>query len=86
VTTKERLHQLVDELPEEGNLDPLADFLGDPFLRVLLTPPEGESALTLEEILRLLESERDVRAGRIHAFSSAADGIHWLHDQAGHPD
>ncbi len=85
MTTKDRLHQLVDQLPER-NLEVLEDFLGDPFLRVLLDTPEGEDSLTLEEILRLLESERDVRAGRVHAFGKAADAVRWLHNQAGRPD
>lgn len=85
MTTKERLHQLVDELPD-GNLEVLADFLGDPFVRVLLNTPAGEAPLTLEEIVRLLESEGDLRAGRVQSFNNAQDAIRWLHDQAGRSD
>lgn len=82
MTTKEQLHQLVEELPER-NLEVLADFLGDPFLRVLLDTPEGEVPLTLEEIMRLLESERDVRADRVRRFSNVEDLIADLHEASG---
>lgn len=84
-TTKEELHRLVDELPD-GDLGVLAQFLSDPFLRVLLNTPPGEAPLSLEEIVGLLESELDIRAGRVHSFANAGDAIRWLHDQVGRPD
>jgi hypothetical protein len=84
-TTKEDLHRLVDTLPDQ-DLAVVAQFLGDPYLRVLLNTPAGEDPLSFEELVGLLESELDVRAGRVHSFARADDAIRWLHDQAGRPD
>ena len=80
-TTKEQLHRLVDDLPE-GSLDVLADFLGDPFLRILLDTPPSETPLTWDEIVRQLESERDVRAGRVRRFGNVEELIADLHNSS----
>ena len=85
MTTKEELHRLLDGLPE-GNLEVLAEFLGDPTLPGLLSTPEGEAPLTFDEIVRLLEAKRDARAGRIHRFTDVDQAIRWLHKQAGRAD
>ena len=53
MTTKERLHQLVDELPE-CDLEPAELLLahlsaGDPLLRALLVAPEDDEPVAPEE-------------------------------------
>ena len=69
MTTKERLHQLVDQLTE-NELPAAERALTAPFLLALLNTPEGEGPLTKEEIAGLLEAKKDVETGRVKSFSS----------------
>ena len=81
MTTKQALHRLVDELPEGNDLSGVAEFLRD--LLGLLSTPEGETPLTTEEILRLLDAKRESRAGGYAAFDDVEEAIRYLHQQAG---
>jgi hypothetical protein len=77
VTTKEQLHQLVDQLTE--HLAGAERALSDPFLLSLLDTPEGEEPLTAAEIAGLLEAHEDIEAGRVRRFAKATDLIADLH-------
>ena len=72
MTTKEDLHQLIERL-SEGDLEAAARALSDPFLLGLLATPEGEEPLTKEEIVGLMEAQRDIEAGRVKSFSNIED-------------
>lgn len=74
MTTKERLHQLIDELPDD-EFPAVERVLEDPLLRALLCTPEEEEPLSPEEIAGILEAKRDVAAGRVHRFSNVEDLI-----------
>jgi hypothetical protein len=79
MATKERLHQLIDELPE-GDLPAVERVLDDPLVRALLVTPEGEPPLTAEEIAGILESRRDKAEGRTRRFSNVEDAVRWLEE------
>lgn len=76
LTTKERLHQLLDELPE-NELPAVERVFEDPLVRALLNTPEGEDPLTPEEIAGLLEAQREVAAGKAYRFSDVRAAIQW---------
>lgn len=78
--TRDRLHRLIDELPEaelpaverlpaERGDDRLERALGkapdDPFLRALADAPEDDEPLTPEDEAAIDEAYRDVAAGRV---------------------
>jgi hypothetical protein len=72
VTTKERLHQLVDELSESEADDALRyvasrrdDGEGDSFARWLDSRPEDDEPLTAEEEEAIAEGHADMAAGRL---------------------
>jgi hypothetical protein len=66
VTTREKIHQLVDELPE-ADLDPVAEILlsrgGDPLLRLLENAPEEDEEISAEEEAAVQESRDEIAAG-----------------------
>lgn len=70
---KERLHQLVDQIPEreihaaERYLEYLAEH-GDPFIRKLMTLPEDDQELSEEGHRLLDEGHEDLRVGRTHTL------------------
>jgi hypothetical protein len=66
MATKERIHRLVDQLPERSR--GAERVLADPLLRALLTAPDGEEPLTAEEISGILEAKRDAQTGRTRRF------------------
>ena len=69
MTTKERLHRLVDDLPEqewhaaERFLQYLRDMATDPVLRLLEEAPEVDEPLTREEEEALRESREGRQRG-----------------------
>lgn len=70
MTTKERLHQLIEELPE-SETDTVARYLeamrtaaGDPVMLALLTAPEDDEPLTDEDVAALREAREDYAAER----------------------
>lgn len=69
MTTKERLHRLIDDLPEhewhaaERFLQYLRDMATDPDPRLLEEAPEVEEPLTPEEEAALRESREGRRRG-----------------------
>lgn len=77
MATKEQLHRLLDQLPDD-ELPAVERVFEDPLVRALLNTPEGEDPLTPEEIAGLLEARREVEAGKVHRFSDVRDAIHWL--------
>ncbi len=83
MTTKERLHQLVDQLPE-SELMAAERALTDSFLLALLNTPEGEEPLSAEEIAGIIEGKRDQANGRVLRFSNPDALIDELHNEAGH--
>ena len=66
VTTREKIHQLVDELPE-ADLDPVAEILvsrgGDPLLRAIANAPEDDEPWTDEDEAAVAESRAELAAG-----------------------
>jgi len=70
MTVKERLHHLIEYLPEnelhaaQRYLEYLHD-QGDPFLRALANAPEDEEEETPEERAAVLEAADDIAAGRL---------------------
>ncbi|MBI4497660.1 MAG: hypothetical protein HY689_07175 [Chloroflexi bacterium] len=81
MTTRERLHQLIDALPDD-ELQAVERVLAEPLLRALLCTPEGEEPLSPEEIAGILEGERDIAAGRVYTFENVEDLIADLHEHA----
>ncbi len=79
MTTKEQLHQLIDQLPE-SDLPGVERLLADPLLRMLLTTPEGEEPLSAAEIAGILEAKRELATGQGRSFQSVEDAIRWLHE------
>jgi hypothetical protein len=75
VTTKERLHQLVDELSEAEADDALRYVASrreggeaDGFARWLDSRPEDDEPLTEEEEKAIAEADEDIAAGRLIPF------------------
>lgn len=70
---KERLHELVDRIPEgevraaERYLEYLA-WHGDPLLRKLLEAPYDDEPISEEEEAGVREAWDDYRAGRVHTL------------------
>lgn len=73
-TTKERIHQLVEQLPE-SDLAAVERVLDDPLLRALLSTPQDDDPLSPDEISGILEAKRDVAAGRTRSFTSVEELI-----------
>jgi hypothetical protein len=78
MTAKERLHHLVDELPEskyklaERILEDLRDVgLSDPLLRALLAAPYDDEPESEEERQAVKEAHRDIRAGGLSSDEEA---------------
>ncbi len=72
MTTKDRLHQLVDELPEgdvadaaERLLEELRDHGDDPLARKLLSAPIDDEAESDEERRLVEEARQDLAAGHV---------------------
>ncbi|HVC34566.1 MAG TPA: hypothetical protein VNL16_13735 [Chloroflexota bacterium] len=69
ITSRERLHQLVDRLPAD-QLDAARRALdqvvaADPVLHALLTAPEDDEPLTDADRAALEEARADIAAGRL---------------------
>ena len=70
---KERLHKLVDRIPDgevhtaERFLEYLAS-VDDPVLRSLMNAPEDDEPVTPEEEEAVREALEDVAAGRMHSL------------------
>ncbi len=77
MTTRERLHHLLDELPEK-DLPAVERLLSEPDLRALLLPPEDESPLSASELEGILDAKREVEEGRVYRFTNVEDAIVWL--------
>jgi hypothetical protein len=68
-TARERLHELVDALPEsevevKRFLECLVGKECDPLVTALLNAPEDDEPVTLEELKAIEEAENDIRQGR----------------------
>lgn len=79
MTAKERIHQLVDELPV-SEMEAIERVLTDPWVRALLNTPEGEPPLTPGELAGLMQAKKEIEAGEDFRFSNVEDAIRWLHD------
>lgn len=70
ITSRTKLHQLVDELPE-SEIAAAERFLAylrhvqDPVLRALLEAPEDDEPETEEERAAVAEAYKDLKAGRV---------------------
>ncbi len=68
--TRDRLHRLIDELPEQ-DLPAVEQLVterrldNDGFRRMLAKAPEDDEPLTAEDIAAIEEGLRDVEAGRL---------------------
>ena len=70
MTTKERLHQLIDRMPESssGRVEEYLKYIvetGDPVLAALKAAPVDDEPETEEERAAVNEAREDVRAGRL---------------------
>jgi hypothetical protein len=67
VTTREKIHKLVDELPE-ADLDPVAEILisrgEDPVIAAFRDAPEDDEPWTDEDETAAAEGRADIAAGR----------------------
>ncbi len=81
MTDKEKLHRLVDELPEgellpaERFLEYLRDRANDPVLRAFLEAPEDDEPLTDEELKAIAEADEDIAQGREHPWEEVRDRL-----------
>ncbi|MCX6020164.1 MAG: hypothetical protein NTZ05_00235 [Chloroflexi bacterium] len=70
MTTKDRLHQLIDQLPDQGVvaaeefLSELVEAGGDPVLRMLNNAPLDDEPLTEEDIAAIQAAKARIRSGR----------------------
>ena len=70
MTTRQDLHQLVDELPESAVAEAARLLTAlradeDPLLKAFMEAPIDDEPLTEEEIAAIEEGREDVRAGRV---------------------
>lgn len=70
---KERLHRLVDRVPEEEvhTAERFLEYLTsseDPVMRALMNAPEDDELVTPEEEEAVREALEDVAAGRMHSL------------------
>ena len=77
---KEKLHRLVDELPEEelGAAERYLEYLrdqGDPLLRRLLQAPGDDEPETEEERAAVWEAHEDLSAGRVQPLADVKKGL-----------
>jgi hypothetical protein len=69
VTTREKAHMLLDELPE-SEIEPVVEFIvsrgegEDPMIAAFRDAPEDDEPLSAEEEAGLQESHADLAAGR----------------------
>jgi predicted transcriptional regulator len=67
MTTREKAHMLLDELPE-SEIEPVVEFIasrgGDPVLRLLENAPEEDEEISAEEEAAAAEGRADIAAGR----------------------
>ncbi len=76
MTTKEQLHQLVEQLPEselataEGLLAALLDTVEDPVYRMLLDAEEEDEPLTEEDEAAIEEGLKQYREGKVKPLQS----------------
>jgi hypothetical protein len=81
MTVQERLHQLVDELPEselhvaERFLAYLRDVGGDPFLRALALAPEDDEPTTAEEDAAAAEAWAEYQRGEARPFEKVFEEL-----------
>lgn len=81
MSIKERLHRLVDQLPEseapaaERFLQYLRDLGADPVLRALTNAPEDDEPLTDEDREAIREGQEDVTAGRTYTTAEARKAL-----------
>ncbi len=66
MTTREKAHKLLDELPE-SEIEPVVEFIasrgGDPVLRLLDNTPEEDEEITPEEEAAVQEARDEIAAG-----------------------
>lgn len=70
MTTKERLHQLIDRIPESssGRIEEYLEYFletGDPVLAALKSAPVDDEPVTEDERAAAAEGWDDYRAGRV---------------------
>lgn len=66
MTTREKAHKLLDELPE-SEIEPVIEFIAsrgeDPVLRLLDDAPEEDEEITAEEEAAVQEARDEIAAG-----------------------
>jgi hypothetical protein len=71
MTTKERLHELVDELSEpeaKRALKLVEKEHEDPLLRAIANAPEDDEPLSAEDEAAIADGQADIAAGRLTAL------------------
>ena len=74
VVTKQDLHNLIDEIPEQEHqaaaeyLQRLRDLAKDPLYQALMNAPIDDEPLTEEDLAAIEEGRRDVREGRTYRW------------------
>lgn len=74
MTKRERLHWVVDQLPESelGAAERFLEYLrvaaADPVLRALLTAPDDDEPESDEERAAVSEAYEDIKAGRVYSL------------------
>ena len=74
VVTKQDLHQLIEETPDEEHqaaakyLTRLRDLANDPVYQAFMNAPLDDEPLTEEDIAAIEEGLRDIREGRTYSL------------------
>lgn len=73
VVTKQDLHQLIDEIPEQEHqaaaeyLQRLRDLANDPVYQAFMNAPIDDEPLTEEDIAAIEEAEAEVARGEVYS-------------------
>ncbi|HLH23324.1 MAG TPA: hypothetical protein VK066_12435 [Chloroflexota bacterium] len=79
MTTRQALHQLLDELPDElleMAEERLAALRDDPFLRFLMTAPVDDEPLDDEDLAALAETRAEFERGETIPWEMVREELH----------
>jgi hypothetical protein len=74
VVTKQDLHQLIDEIPEQEHqaaakyLQRLRDFANDPVYQAFMNAPIDDEPLSAEDVLAIEEAEAEIAEGKFYSL------------------
>jgi hypothetical protein len=81
MTTRDRVHRLVDELPDdelhaaERYLARLREIASDPVLRAFMLAPEDDEPLTPDEIIDIEEAKAEIARGEFVSWGEACSRL-----------